>query len=153
MMFLTAVAGVALSSTGCASLVASRTSPYQVVSDVPGAEVRVNGMPVGRTPTIVEIDRKHPQRIEVTAPGRSSQTCWPRTSVGMGYVVADTALCLVFFPLGCIAFIDASGAWNELDDTMCSVSLQPSGEPAAVGSRLSTRDMYPSPPPPAPYHY
>ncbi|GMU59715.1 MAG: hypothetical protein AMXMBFR34_14780 [Myxococcaceae bacterium] len=151
MLFLTVVAGIALSSTGCATMVASRTSPYQIVSDIPGAEVRVNGMPVGRTPTVVEIDRKHPQRIEVSAPGRYAQTCWPRTSVGMGYVVADTALCLLLFPFGCIAYIDASGAWNDLDDNICSVSLQPSGEPVAAvpaSPQLLARDLYPPPPPP-----
>lgn len=150
-LFLSAVATVAMMSTGCASMFASRTSPYQVVSAVPGAEVRINGMPVGRTPTTIEVDRKHPPRIEVSAPGHYAQTCWPRTQVGALYAIADTALCLAFFPLGCIAFIDASGAWNEVTEDVCSVNLQPAA-PAAVQAPpgYPTVAAYPLPPPPPP---
>lgn len=151
MLFATILAGVAVSSSGCATIVASRTSPYQVVSAVPGAEVRINGMPVGRTPTTIEIDRKSPQRIEVSAPGHYSQTCWPRTSIGVGYILADTAMCLLFFPFGCVAYIDATGAWNSVEDQVCSVNLQPEAPmPAAAPAYApaTAQAAYPPPPPP-----
>lgn len=154
MLFATILAVVAVSSSGCATMVASKTSPYNIVSAVPGAEVRINGMPVGRTPTTVDIDRKHPQRIEVSMPGYYPQTCWPHTSVGVVYALVDTAICLAAFPLGCISFIDASGAWNSVDDEVCNVNLQPAvpqqpiAAPQPTYAPATAQAVYPPPPPP-----
>jgi hypothetical protein len=149
--FVLSLAGVAMSSTGCATIVASRTTPYQVVSAVPGAEVRINGMPVGRTPTTLEVDKKQPPRIEVAAPGHYPQTCWPKTTIGAGYIIADTAMCLLLFPFGCIAYIDATGAWNEVSDQVCSVNLQPAAPPVTAAAPAGYAPVaYPPPPPPPP---
>lgn len=147
MLFATILASVAVSSSGCATIVASRTTPVQVMSGVPGAEVRINGMPVGRTPTTIEVDRKHPPRIEVAAPGYYPQTCWPRTSIGVGYILADTAMCLLLFPFGCIAYIDASGAWNDVEDEVCSVNLQPAAAVPQPGYAPTAGYATPPPPP------
>ncbi|MFN7132254.1 MAG: PEGA domain-containing protein [Myxococcales bacterium] len=112
-------------STGCATLTAPKTAPLYVTSDVPGAEVKVDGVVQGRTPYTVNLERTREQTIEVSAPGYQPQTCRPRMSAGMFYLASDAALCVVFFPLGCISFIDATGAWNEPDVKSCDVKLQP----------------------------
>lgn len=112
-------------STGCATLMSSKTASYSIDSSPSGAEVRVAGQSVGRTPMTVQIDKSKLPDIEVGIPGFGSQKCRPTTSVGVGYVVADVALCLVFTGIGCVSIIDAFGAWDELDETSCRVTLSP----------------------------
>ncbi len=113
-------------STGCATLMSSKTAAYSIDSSPPGAEVRVAGQSVGRTPVTIQLDKSKPADVEVSIPGFGSQKCQPKTSIGVGYAIADLALCLVVLPgLGCVAFIDAMGAWNELENTSCRVNLSP----------------------------
>jgi hypothetical protein len=112
-------------STGCATLMSSKTASYSIDSVPSGAEVRVGGQSMGRTPVTVQIDKSKVPDIEVGIPGFGSQKCRPTTSIGVGYVLADTALCLFSMGIGCIAIIDAFGAWNELDETSCHVTLSP----------------------------
>jgi len=121
-----------MATTGCATLTGSSTEMLSVVSNPAGAEVRVNGMPTGRTPTQVEVDKKRTPTIEVLMPGYAPATCPVRMRPGTGYVVADTALCIFLFPVGCISFLDGSGAWNELENGVCSVNLQPPMMPATI---------------------
>lgn len=116
----------AASLTGCASITASRTESFAVVSRPSGAQVKLNGVPAGVTPTRVEIPRKaNGAIVEVELAGHRPETCALHHSAGGGYVAADVVMCVVLFPLGCIAFIDADGSWNELQTPMCSVDLQP----------------------------
>lgn len=113
------------SSIGCASITASRSEPFSVVSEPPGAEVRLNGSVVGRTPTRVDIPRQMSSPlIEVGQPGYSTEACHITHSAGGGYVAADVVLCVLFFPIGCVSFIDANGSWNELVENRCAVSLK-----------------------------
>jgi PEGA domain len=122
---LAAVSIVTAVSTGCATITAPRTERVAVHSYPEGAEVRVVGVPQGNTPTSVEVEKRFPPTIQVSMTGYQPEECRLRTSPGTFYVVADVALCLVLFPFGCISFIDASGAWNELVSTTCNVSLKP----------------------------
>jgi hypothetical protein len=73
----------------------------------------------------VEIEKKRIPQIEVTMAGYQSQPCMTHASPGAGYLVADAVLCAALFPVGCISFIDADGARNELDSRACHVNLQP----------------------------
>ena len=112
-------------STGCATLMSSKTASYSIDSSPSGAEVRVGGQSMGRTPVTIQVDKSKPADVEVSIPGFGSQKCQPKTSIGAGYVAADLALCAFMFPIGCLSFIDAGGAWNGLDDTSCHVNLSP----------------------------
>lgn len=118
---------------GCASLTASRSELLNVQSQPPGAQVRADGATVGTTPATIDIDLRYPPIVEVTMPGYSTETCRTRMSPGIGYVVADALLCLVLFPVGCIAFIDAGGAWNQLQNDRCYANLQPVAPPPMTG--------------------
>lgn len=148
------VLAAAALATGCASITASSSEALQVVSDPPGAYVRVNGQIVGQTPTAVEVPRRSEPAVEVFAGGRQSQFCPVGHVAGGGYIAADVVLCLIFFPVGCLSFIDADGAWNTLSAPYCSVSLPPAGQsfpPAAPYP--PPQQAYPPPPsyaPPAP---
>lgn len=118
---------VASLATGCATITGGKTDYFNVNSNPPGAEVKVDGLVLGRTPTTVELDKKRAPGVEVSLPGYFPQTCRPRYAPGTGYVIADALMCLLLFPIGCIAFIDAGGAWNELENPSCTVQLQPGG--------------------------
>ena len=120
-----AVSFMAATASGCATITASKTELVAVNSHPEGAEVRVDGMPRGYTPMTIEVEKKRPPKIQVALPGYRPDECKLRTFAGAGYVVADVALCAVGFPLGCASFIDAGGAWNELESTTCNVGLQP----------------------------
>ena len=113
---------------GCAAIVASKSLSYRVESSPPGALVRLNGSAMGQTPVVIDLDRKSQNLVEVTSPGYSPSSCRPQMSPGVGYILGDVAWCFFGFPLGCIAFIDAGGAWNTLDNDHCQVSLIPESQ-------------------------
>jgi PEGA domain len=137
-----------LATTGCASITASRADPYMIYSTPPGATVSVNGVPIGTTPVTVMVEKtKAVPAVSLSMPGYPAQSCFPRLSPGTGYIVADTLLCLFVPPLlGCIAFVDAAGAWNELEVNNCNVYFAPQGSPYDAAP---PPPGYP-PPPPAP---
>ena len=119
------LASLALLLTGCATLTGPKTAHLSVYSEPPGADVRVDGQPVARAPTSLELDKSRQQSVDVVAAGYAVAPCNTHMSPGTGYVVADAALCLFLFPIGCISLIDVTGAWNELDQPNCSVQLYP----------------------------
>jgi PEGA domain-containing protein len=129
-----------LLSGGCAAITASRTDMLTVNSNPQGAEVRLDGAPVARTPASIAVDRKRPPMIEVALPGFQSRLCPIRMTAGGGYIAADIVLCVLLCPIGCISFIDAGGDWNVLDPPTCYVTFAPGGPPAG----------WPPPPPPPP---
>jgi hypothetical protein len=120
-----AVSIAAAMTPGCATITASKTELVAINSHPDGAQVRVDGMPRGFTPMTVEVEKKRPPKIQLSMPGYQPGECRLRTYVGAGYAIADVAMCAVLFPLGCASFIDANGAWNELEATTCNVGLQP----------------------------
>jgi hypothetical protein len=142
-----ALAGVAITAcmlvgSGCAAITASRTDSLNVASSPPGAEIRVNGVPVGRTPMAVPIARKTPETVEVVALGYEGQRCSTAMTPGGGYIAGDVLLCVFLFPFGCISWIDAAGYWNTLLYPSCYVTLPP--------SPLPPLPVPPSPPPASP---
>ncbi|HEY3446173.1 MAG TPA: hypothetical protein VGK67_07400, partial [Myxococcales bacterium] len=116
---------VLLPLAGCATLSAPRSAYLKVDSVPSGASVRVNGVGGGYTPAIVEIDKQHPPIVEVSVAGQPPIFCPVQMSAAPGYVVADVLLCLLLFPVGCISFIDAAGAWNELTTPVCVARFAP----------------------------
>jgi len=150
---------VAAVSTGCASITAPRNDYLRVVSQPPGASVRVNGIGGGYTPAVVEVDKQHPPVVDVSVPGQPPFICSTRMSAATGYVVADILLCVFLFPFGCVSFIDASGAWNELDHPFCAVTFAPGTKPPApphppptAPGRVPPPAPSPPPPPAPPSH-
>jgi hypothetical protein len=152
-----AVLPLVVATSGCATIIASRTDPYMIYSTPPGATVAVNGVPIGVTPVTVMVDKtKQAPPVTLSLPGYPPQSCWPRLSPATGYIVADTLLCLFVPPLlGCIAFVDAAGAWNELEVNNCNVYFAP--QPGSGYEAPPPPPGYPPgpgsdapPPPPAP---
>lgn len=147
-------------STGCATLFNPKTDFVEVDSLPAGAHVLVDGTPVGQTPTRVEVELKAPPRlIQLQLQGFAPQSCQVKTTVAIGYAAADAALCLVTL-VGCVSFIDAVGAWNQLETSRCNVTLVPVDEGHAGDDPNDPQHGYPpqayppleqpspSPPPP-----
>lgn len=64
------VAGVlALALSGCATIISGSNQTITVNTDVPGAQVMLNGMPLGITPLIVSIKRGQEGVLSVQMPG------------------------------------------------------------------------------------
>ncbi|MBX7098789.1 MAG: PEGA domain-containing protein [Myxococcaceae bacterium] len=131
--------------SGCATLTAPKSLWLTVESEPAGAEIRVDGVPAGTTPATVELRKsRETPLVQLAMPGRAPATCPVRTSAGGGYVVADTLMCVFLFPFGCVALIDANGAWNELVHERCALVLSP-GADGRDGYVPSTSDL-PAPP-------
>jgi hypothetical protein len=91
---LSSIVAVAVSATGCASIVyrapdfrSSVTQQVEVTSEPAGAILRVNGAVAGVTPTTITVRRKHAaeilsfekeeyRRLEIPLRGRSSAAVW-----------------------------------------------------------------------------
>ncbi len=153
------IAGLGLASilaTGCATLTAPRYQMLQVESIPPGATVKVNGAEAARAPVAVPIDRaKPPPVVEVSMPEKPPFVCPVWTTPGSGYVVSDVLLCVFLFPIGCISFVDAGGAWNVLAMPVCRVNFEAPGAPESAQppgqrSQPGTSTGGPPQPPPVP---
>jgi hypothetical protein len=109
----------------CASIVAPATDQLRVYAAPKAAEVSLDGETLGSAPMTLDIPKHGRSSVEVSAPGYRRAICRTEMTANGGYVAADVALCVLFFPIGCISFIDAGGAWNELDRPTCNVTLSP----------------------------
>jgi hypothetical protein len=137
---------IATLSSGCATIVAPRYERLSVTSNPPGATIVVNGHQAGITPKSVDIDKSKPPNVRVEAPGYQTKQCYAHMNVGIGYLVADIALCVFTFGIGCVSFIDAMGPWNELVEHNCDVTLEP-----AMGGMGGMQGGGYVPPPPGGY--
>ena len=139
-------------SQGCATIFAPRYERLSVSSNPPGANIIVNGNQAGITPASVDIDKTRPPNVRVEAPGYQSKQCYAHMEPGIPYILADVALC-VFTLVGCVAFIDAMGPWNELRDKHCMANLEPAmgGIPGAPSGFAPPPGGGYQPPPPGTY--
>ncbi len=134
-------------ATGCATLTAPKAETMYVTSSPPGADIRINGAVVGRTPGSIGIDKQSPPRVEVGFPGQPGTSCPVLMSPGGGSVASDALLCLFLFPVGCISFIDAGGNWNVLQTPACSANLGGQPDQAYPGQYPSQYPQQQTPPP------
>lgn len=128
-MRLKTLACLCLLQISCAALTGSATDALRVTASPRSAQVRIDDEMVGSAPTTVQVPKRRQSSVEVSAPGYQTAACSTRMSASGGYVAADIALCVLLFPIGCISFVDAAGAWNELESAHCHVTLAP--EPKA----------------------
>lgn len=127
-------------ASGCATILNEDTRMVTVQSNLPGAQVVVDGRPVGPAPMTVPLTNSSEHQIVVHAPGYAPQGCFLDASVGVGWVVLDVLLIPLLVPI----IVDAiTGEWRDLDQTNCFVTMTPVAPPAPGGMPA------PAPPPPA----
>ncbi len=102
-----------LVSSGCGAIFTPSSALVTLTSEPDGAEVRVDGFPVGRTPlqTYVSNRRHHHVTFEY---GGQETGCILEASVGAGWVVLDVLLGLI--P---VVIDAATGGWTTLNDGGC----------------------------------
>lgn len=135
------LAFILIVQAGCASITASATDRLRVVATPPGASVQVDGEMRGAAPMSVELSKHERSEVQVSAPGYHPASCNTRMSASGGYIAADVALCVFLFPIGCISFIDAGGAWNTLEQPHCHVNLLPDGTSTERPATKSAVDL------------
>lgn len=116
------VALAAITSYGCATLFASKSTSVPAGSEPSGAEVFVDGNRVGMSPTTVELDHKRDHTVTFRKAGYKEVTCTVTRSVGAGWVILD-----VLGGLLPVVIDAATGSWNSLKPKLCNVNL-PAGQ-------------------------
>src|SRR5690606_1895242 len=96
-------------------------------SDPPGAEVMVDGLPVGQTPVQTWVDNRRDHLVTVHDETGQQVTCLMRSTLGAGWLVLDILLGLV--PV----IVDAAtSGWNELDQLGCHAIFRDATAPDAA---------------------
>ena len=119
---------------GCAALFNGEATPVSMNSNPTGAQVLVDGDVVGATPITIDISVKEDHRVTFRLDGYDDVTCILNRKVGTTWIILDILAGVV--PI----IIDAAtGAWYELADDTCNVTL-----PRADQSTLpqSMRESY-----------
>jgi hypothetical protein len=104
-----------LSLAGCATIFTGDRTNVGVASARPGASVTVDGVPFGRTPVQIPLDKTRAHSIVITTTDGQTYTCLVNSSVGIGWVVLNV---FTTFLVGVI--VDGlTGKWKSLDQSMC----------------------------------
>jgi hypothetical protein len=115
---LAVVALGSLAFGGCATVFKSKEGSISVTSDTPGAQVMLDGRPVGQTPANVTVSNKQSSVITVEAHGKRADCAITSTASG-GWIVAD-----IFLTSGLGLIIDwVTGAWNDAGPQTCHLSV------------------------------
>ncbi len=119
---------------GCGALFNGEASPITMNSNPIGAQVLVDGDPVGTTPVTVDISVKEEHRVVFRMAGYDDVTCILNRKVGAGWIILD--ILGGVFPI----IIDAAtGSWYELSEDACNVTL-PRADQAALS--IERRETY-----------
>ena len=133
------VAALLGAPAGCATLLRGPTTMVTVRSDVPGAEVLVDGEVRGATPVVLALEHRASHNILVRH-GAVARAYRLESTVGLGWIVLDLVLTSL---VGVI--VDAvTGAWSSLSQEDVVVSF---GDAAL----LSRAPPAAAPPPVAPW--
>ena len=103
---------------GCATAFKAKTTPINVTSNTPGAEVRVDGKQAGVTPLTVDVSNAADAVITVQSSGHED-TCKMSSSASVGWIAAD-----VLLTGGIGVLVDwATHGWNNVDTNTCHAGV------------------------------
>ncbi len=129
-----------VSVTGCATLFGG-SSTVPVVTNPPGAFVYLNGIPVGQTPTAINLEADRPGNIQIYLPGFQPVQMWRQKSITGWFWVN-----ILFWPG---FFVDlATGKYNKYDDTGIAIGLTPAQGPPPEWYQQPPQYQQPDMPPP-----
>lgn len=110
---------LALSLTGCATLLKGSTQEVAFASDPAKAQVYINGSYFGDTPFTMELDSSNSYTVEFRKSGYQSKSFLINSELGLGWVILDVIS--GFYPV----VIDAiTGDWKVLDTTIVMTNLE-----------------------------
>ena len=109
--------------TGCASIVSGKEQDISIRSNPMGADVTIDGMPVGKTPVTTEVKRKRRHQIKVTKEGYIEETRVTKKGFNwwhMGNILIGGIIGII------VDF--ATGAVYSVDPDEINVALVPTSE-------------------------
>jgi hypothetical protein len=115
-----AVVGLALATSACATVLGSKQKQFSFGSTPDGAEVTVDGNPVGMTPLTVELSNTQAHTVVFHKKGFTDIGCEMGKGTGAGWVIADVVF--GFVPLVVDA---ATNNWSQTKTHECNQTLQP----------------------------
>ena len=104
---------------GCATIFKGAHNNVDFNSDPTGAQVYVNGSPMGTTPINLKLESKRTYTIEFKKDGYDPKTYTITNHVGVGWIVLD-----VLFGLVPVIVDAATGSWYELDQAAVNAVLE-----------------------------
>jgi hypothetical protein len=131
---------LAIALTGCATLFGG-SSHVPVVTNPPGAFVYVNGVPVGQTPTAINLEPDRPANVQIYLPGFQPVQLWRQKGFSGWFWVN-----ILFWP-GFIVDL-ATGKYQKYDDNAIAVGLTPAQGPAPDWYQPPPNYQQPNMPPP-----
>ena len=143
---LALIAAAAITSGGCATVLNEDSRTVNVQTNLPGAEVLLDGRSIGPAPRTVTVTNSRDHHIVVQAPGYAPHTCFLDASVGAGWVVLDVLLIWLVVPI----VVDlVTGEWRDLESTSCYATMVPL-PPGGGGPPMGPPQAPPPGPPPGP---
>ncbi len=153
---------VALMSSGCATMVNGRHQDVLVLSEPSGASIRLNGQPVGSTPTTVKMRRRGAAELVLNKPGyvaasipvANKESGWmfgnfiflnPLAAQGMDSMGQWMASAAAWF-LGSMTLDVVSGGGFKRPPVV-TVTLAPLAVPASTSTGRATAPCAPQTPP------
>ena len=106
----------AMAASGCATILKPQQSTVMVSSQTPGAQVFVDGMPVGITPAMVPVATNKDHIITVRG-AQNEMSCRLESHVSGGWLVLD----IVFTPAWIVDMV--TSGWSSLDRNDCMVPI------------------------------
>jgi hypothetical protein len=113
-MNIVACIGVAIVTSGCATLFGSKTADISMTSEPTAAEVYIEGERVGVTPMSMNMDNTESVAVTFKKEGYKDMTCMLTKKTGGGWVVLDILAGLVG-----IIIDAATGDWSQLPEHAC----------------------------------
>ncbi|MGH9560652.1 MAG: PEGA domain-containing protein [Terracidiphilus sp.] len=116
---LAALVAIATICTGCATVLGSKSHDFNFNSTPDGAEVLVDGNPVGVTPMTVNLSNTQAHSVVFKKKGYADIGCQLGKGTGAGWVIADVVFGVV--PLVVDA---ATNNWSQTKTHECNQNLQ-----------------------------
>ena len=113
---LLALAAATTSATGCATILKPKQTQVTVTSMTPGAQILVDGMPVGVTPAQISVSHKSDHVITVRGEN-GEQACRLESNVSVGWVVLD----ILASPAWIVDLV--TGDWKSLSRVDCMTPI------------------------------
>lgn len=120
MRTIAGLAVLACLTTGCATVLGSKQHDFTFNSAPAGAQVFVDGNPVGSTPLTVNLSNTQSHSVIFKKDGYADIGCQLQKGTGAGWVIAD-----VIFGLVPIVIDAATNNWSQTKTHECNQTLQP----------------------------
>jgi hypothetical protein len=112
---LALITAMAITGTGCATILKSKSTQVTLDKVPAGTEVIVDGQSVGKAPMTVSMSNKQDHQVTFRATDGTESNCRVSSGVSIGWVALD-----IFGGLIGVVIDGVTGNWKSLDASQCS---------------------------------